>query len=117
MPDREAPVKRYELQAVTKELTDFIAQASRDRTLDREQAAKDSAEIKALLKENNEIMREALAELRAEVRNDYVKKDELTIKLSPYEPIRRFFWWVAGGMGVMFLATVYQLLINGVKTL
>ncbi|WMM74481.1 hypothetical protein RCF27_09440 [Rhodococcus pyridinivorans] len=117
MSDREAPVKRYELEAVIEDLTRFVEQSAKDRQLDREQAAKDSADIKELLKENNSIMREAMAELRAEVRNDYVTKKDLTIRLSPHEPIRKFFWWVAGGMGVMFLATVYQLLINGVKTL
>lgn len=117
MPDREAPVKRYELEAVIEDLTRFVEQSAKDRQLDREQAAKDSADIKELLKENNSIMREAMAELRAEVRNDYVTKKDLTIQLSPHEPIRKFFWWVAAGMGLMFLATLYQLLINGVKSL
>ncbi|KSZ59657.1 hypothetical protein Z045_05655 [Rhodococcus pyridinivorans KG-16] len=124
MPDRESPVKRYELEAVNDAFVRFVEQSAKDRQLDREQAAKDSAEIKSLLKESIKNQREATEKIERDfqkqlddLKTNYVKKDELTIRLSPHEPIRRFFWWVAGGMGVMFLATLYQLLINGVKTL
>ncbi len=102
MSDSETTVKRHELERVAEHLEMYQA-----RTLE------DNKEIKQLLKDVG-------ASIRAntdEIKKNYVSNDRLEIRLAPHETIRKFFWWVAGGMGVMFLATLYQLLINGVKSL
>ena len=127
-PKSEGVVKRYELDALAAIFTADREAASKERALDRAQASKDSQEIKELLKENNRIMRETVAEMKADflvqigdvktdVKENYVQNDSLTIQLQPHETIRKFFWWVAGGVGVLLLATLYQLVINGIKSL
>ncbi|MGB3822420.1 MAG: hypothetical protein WA972_05620 [Rhodococcus qingshengii] len=102
MTDREAAVKRYELDRLAEKLSDY-----------QEQALQDNKEIKALLVETNR----STKELVAEIKKDYVSNDKLELRLKDYEPVRKFFWWVAAAVGLMFLATVYQLFMNGVKTL
>lgn len=96
------PVPRYELEQL---VTKFAEVEGRRK--------EDNAELKQLMVDMNNNVKELIGEIK----KDYVSNDKLELRLKDIEPIRKFFWWVAGGMGVMILATIYNLVINGIKAL
>lgn len=93
MSDSDLPVKKHELDRVSERFEDHKHDADTAHT-EIKQDAKD---------------------FKTEVKDTYVTNDKLKIELAPHESIRKFFWWVAGGVGAMFLATVYQFIMNGIK--
>lgn len=101
-PNPTDPVPRYELD----QLVDKFTEVERQRK-------EDNAELKQLMVDMNTNVKD----LVGEIKKDYVSNDKLELRLKDYEPIRKFFWWVAAGVGLMVLATIYNLVINGIKTL
>lgn len=102
IPDPTEPVPRYELEALVSKFAEVETRRKED-----------NAELKQLMLDMNSNVRDLISEIK----KDYVSNDKLELRLKDYEPIRKFFWWVAAGVGVMVLATIYNLVINGIKTL
>lgn len=96
------PVPRYEIDALVGKFAEVELQRKED-----------NAELKKLMQDMNQNVKDLIGEIK----KDYVSNDKLELRLKDYDPIRKFFWWVAGGLGVLMLATIYNLVINGIKTL
>ena len=79
------PVPRYELD----QLVDKFTEVERQRK-------EDNAELKQLMVDMNTNVKD----LVGEIKKDYVSNDKLELRLKDYEPIRKFFWWVAAGVGL-----------------
>lgn len=101
-PNPTEPVPRYELEALVNKFAEVETRRKED-----------NAELKQLMVDMNSNVKD----LVGEIKKDYVSNDKLELRLKDYEPIRKFFWWVAAGVGLMVLATIYNLVINGIKTL
>ncbi len=109
MANKDEPVQRYELER--------LAEIQLEN---QKQTTEDNKEIKRLITETNKYMREMIDD----VKKNYVSTDKLNLhlskldlRLSPLENMKKNYNFIVGAVILMVLATLYNLVVNGIKTL
>lgn len=47
--------------------------------------------------------------------SEYVTKKDLELRVSKADQVVKFFWWVAGAVGLLVIGTMYQVAINAIR--